>query len=128
MTKKCTENEMLHNNTHTTDIKRETKMPVHPSCYKVQSKMPRTLTKDWLRRAVEKAYTQQEWQEKFRTELTAKDQFDILVRLQPKQILQQNQSLMRLVISGLQPGEKVVDLEGPVETKMIETHQEDEDD
>ena len=47
-------------------------------------KRDRTPSREWVRRAVEKAYTQQEWIEKFKTDLPFKDQFEALLRVQPK--------------------------------------------
>lgn len=59
-------------------------MAYNPGYYKVQSKRDRTPSREWVRRAIEKAYTQEEWIHKFKTELKFKDQFDALLSVQPK--------------------------------------------
>ena len=59
------------------------------------------MSKEWVRRAIEKAYTQDEWIHRFKTELEFKDQFDALLKVQPKEIKADSVNTFRLVIEGI---------------------------
>lgn len=63
-----------------------------------------------MRRAIEKAYTQEEWIHKFKTELKFKDQFDALLSMQPKVV--ENKGDIGISV--------VFNLNGVRETKVIE--------
>jgi len=91
-------------------------MAYNPGYYKVQSKRDRTPGREWVRRAIEKAYTQEEWIHKFKTELKFKDQFDALLSVQPKVVENKGETgiTVRFELSGVREAKSIQPIQGKV--------------
>lgn len=94
-------------------------MAVDPSCYRLQSKRPRKITRDWFEKCLGKAFTDTEFVAKLR-ELTSKELVEVVVKYLPKEVKQENHSLIRLVINGLPQGTITREIGQTTEVKAIQ--------
>lgn len=88
-------------------------------------KRQRRITREWFEKIVCKAFTDQDVIDKLKT-LEAKECLDIIVRYLPKEVKQENHSLIRLVINGLPQGTIVKEMPQATEVKAIQDDHDDE--
>jgi hypothetical protein len=86
-------------------------------------KRKRPWDQEWFKRISLKAYTDTEWMQRFKTELTPKEQFDFIRSFIPKEVKVDSNSTFQLIINGLQ--NKVIDSK-VIEHAALDEHEEDD--
>jgi len=80
------------------------KNPIEPDVYKPSGnpKRDRPFDVNWFRSIPNRAYTQDEWIAKFKTELTHREQFDFVKSILPREVKGEITNVVRLLIEGVQ--------------------------
>jgi hypothetical protein len=78
---------------------------------------------EWFKKISLKAYTSDEWQERFKT-MTVKEQFDFIKVFIPKQVEIDSSNTFQLIIKGLEP---MVLERKLIESKALDEHQDNDD-
>mgnify|MGYP003396335735 CR=1 FL=1 len=85
-------------------------------------KRKRPWDQEWFKRISLKAYTDVEWMQRFKDELTAREQFDFIKSFIPKEVKVDQSSTFQLIITGLQ--NKVIDGK-VIDNKALDEHDPD---